>query len=109
MLGLFTLALIAVGTLTLRGRWRAAGYVQSVALSASYFMLLVFATTETLKRFPTGQPFASGPNDPSLIPVRLVLLALFVAGVTYQVLKIRAANGPVARLERVMAEYRRAA
>jgi hypothetical protein len=72
-------------------------------------MLMVFATTETLKRFPTSQPFASGPNDPSLIPVRLVLLALFVAGVAYQVLKIRAANSPVARLERLIAEYHHAA
>jgi len=109
VLGLFTLALLAIGTLTLRGHWRAPGYVQTIALSASYFMLMVFATTETLKRFPTDQPFASGPNDPSLIPVRLALLVMFVVGVTYQALKIRAANRYVARLDRVLAQYRHAA
>jgi len=109
VLGVFTLALLAIGTLTTRGTWRKAGYTQTIALSASFLMLMVFATTETLKRFPSDQPFASGPNDPSLIPVRLALLAMFVAGVAYQVLKIRAANSSVTRLERVMAEYRHAA
>lgn len=96
VLGLLTIALLAVGTLTLRGRWRGAGYVQTLALSASYFMLMVFATTETLKRFPTGKPFATGPNDPALLPLRLVLLALFAAGVAYQVRAIRAARAAVA-------------
>ncbi|QEL16384.1 hypothetical protein [Limnoglobus roseus] len=88
-LGLLTLALLAIGTLTLRGNWRKAGYTQTVALSASYLLLWVFLTTETLKRFPTGKPFASSPADPALIPVRIALLAAFVIGVTFQVLKIR--------------------
>lgn len=109
VLGLITLALLAVGTHTIRGTWRSAWYTQTLALSASYLMLWVFLTTETLKRFPTGRPFASGPADPSLIPVRLALLALFVVGVTYQVLKIRAARSPAARLERQTAAYRQAA
>ena len=109
VLGLFTLALLALGTLTTTGHWRKAGYTQTVSLSASYLMLWVFFTTETLKRFPTGRPFTSGPDDPSLIPVRLALLALFVVGVAYQVLKIRAARGPVARLQRIIAEYRHVA
>jgi hypothetical protein len=109
VLGLFTIALLAVGTLTPRGAWRKSGYTQTVAMSASYLTLWVFLTTETLKRFPTGQPFATGPDDPALLPVRLVLLAVFGFGVAYQVLKIRAANSPAARLERILAEYRRAA
>jgi hypothetical protein len=109
VLGLFTLALLAVGTLTPRGAWRRAGYTQTIALSASYLLLWVFLTTETLKRFPTGRPFASGPADPSLIPVRFALLGLFLVGVTYQVLKLRAANRTEARLERLTADYRHAA
>lgn len=109
VLGLFTLGLVLLGTLTLRGRWRAPGYTQTLAFSASYLMLMVFATTETLKRLPTGQPFATGPNDPTLLPIRLALLALFVVGATYQVFKIRATNRPTTRLERVLARYYRAA
>lgn len=109
VLGLFALALVVIGTFTLHGRGREPGYVQTVALSASYFMLVVFATPETLKRFPTDQPFASGPNDPALIPIRLVLLAAFATGVTAQVLNIRAASRVGSRLDRLMANYRRAA
>ncbi|HEY1186956.1 MAG TPA: hypothetical protein VGE74_04830 [Gemmata sp.] len=109
VLGLFSLGLVVVGTLTLRGRWRSAGYAQALALSASYFMLMVFATTETLKRFPTDQPFATSANDSSLLPVRLALLVMFVVGVSYQMFQIRAANRPAARLERVLAQYRHAA
>jgi hypothetical protein len=109
VLGLVTLALLAVGTLTRRGTWRQGGYTQMIALSSSYLLLWVFLTTETLKRFPTGRQFASGPADPSLIPVRLALLALFVIGITYQALKLRAANRPAARLERLTANYRHAA
>lgn len=89
VLGLFTLSLLALGTLTLKGKWRPAGYTQTIALSASYLMLWVFLTTETLKRFPLDRPFASSPTDPSLLPIRLGLLAAFLAGVTYQVVRIR--------------------
>lgn len=101
--------LLAVGTLTPRGTWRKAGYTQTVALSASYLLLWVFLTTETLKRFPTGRPFASGPADPALIPIRLTLLGLFVIGVTYQVLKLRSVNRSEGRLERLTADYCHAA
>lgn len=89
VLGLLTLGLVALGTLSLKGKWRPAGYTQSIALSASYLLLWVFLTTETLTRVPVGRPFATGPTDPSLLPVRLVLLSIFLAGVTYQVLRIR--------------------
>jgi hypothetical protein len=104
VLTLVTLALLLAGTLTLRGAWRRPGYVQTVSLSASYLLLMVFATTETLTRLPIGNPFASGPADPALLPVRLVLLAGFVLGLGYQLLRLRtaqvqqsmpkAANGP---------------
>lgn len=89
VLTLVTLGLLLVGLFTLRGAWRQPGYVQSISLSASYLLLMVFATTETLVRVPRGEPFATGPNDPALLPVRLVLLTIFAVGVGYQVLRIR--------------------
>jgi len=109
VLTLITIALLAIGTLTLRGQWRAPGYVQTIALTTSYLMLMVFATTEALKRLPLNHPFATGPTDPSLIPVRLTLLAIYLVVVGYQMLKIHAEHGPVARLERLIAGYRHAA
>lgn len=92
VLTLVTLALLAMAVLTVRGQWRKPGYIQTISLSASYLMLMVFTTTETLTRLPKGEPFAIGPNDPALLPVRLLLLALFTAGVGYQALKIWSAN-----------------
>jgi len=105
VLTLLTLALLAIGTVTVRGSIRRPGYVQTVALSTSFLMLMVFATTEALKHFPVNHPFASSANDPSLIPVRLVLLAMFLAGVTHQVLKIRSTRTIVARLDRLLAAH----
>jgi hypothetical protein len=109
VLGLFTLTLLAIGTLTTAGRWRKPGYTQTVALTTSYLMLWVFFTTETLKRFPSGQPFASGPDDPALIPVRLALLAVYAAVLGYQILKMRAASRAFeARLQRFLSLSRAA-
>ncbi len=108
VLTLFTLGLLVVGSLTLRGQWRRPGYVQTLSLSASYLMLMVFLTTETLKRFPLGHPFASSADDPSLIPVRLGLLVAFLIGITYQSLKIHAGRRQEARLDRMIAAYRHA-
>ena len=105
VLTLLTLALLVVGTFTLRGGWRGAGYTQTVALSASYLMLMVFTTTEVLKRVPVGRPFAAGPDDPALIPVRLGLLIAFFVGVSFQVLRIRSNRRQTARLERTIAGY----
>jgi hypothetical protein len=86
LLTLLTLALLIAGT------WWGPGYVQTISLSASYFLLLFFATTETLTRVPVGHPFASGPTDPALVPTRLVLLAAFLIGLTYQLIVLR--NAP---------------
>jgi hypothetical protein len=94
VLGLITLALLFVGTFTLRGTLRGAGSVQTIALSASFLLLMVFTTTETLTHLPVGNPFASGATDPALIPVRIGLLAAFVIGVGYQLWALRRATAP---------------
>lgn len=67
VLSLVTLILLLVGTFATRGHWlgRAAEYVQTLSFSASYLLLMVFTTTETLTRVPAGQPFANGPNAAS--------------------------------------------
>jgi hypothetical protein len=89
-LALLMLALLAAGTLTLRGRWRRPGYVQTLSLSASFF-LLAFATTEGLARLPIN-PVAAASAAPSLMPARLVLLAAFLRAVAFQLLGLRDAN-----------------
>jgi hypothetical protein len=89
VLTLITLFAVLGSLFTLRGTLRPAGYIRTVGLSFSYLLLWVFTTTETLTRVPMGQPFAKGADDPALIPVRLVLLAMFAIGVGYQTRNIR--------------------
>jgi hypothetical protein len=97
VLTLITLGLLLVGTVTYGGRWRKWGYMQAVALTTSFLLLMVFLTTEVLKKVPVGHPFASGPADPSLVPVRLSLLAAYVVVLGFQVLQIRASRSQAAR------------
>ena len=100
VLGLGTLALVLAGTFTLGGRPRKPGYAQTIALTTSYLMLWVFLTTETLKRFPLGQPFAAGADDPALLPVRVGLLVGYAAVLGRQLWRIHAERVLDARLRR---------
>lgn len=86
-----TLVLLFVGMIAGRAKWlgRAAGYVQTFSLSASYLLLMVFTTTETLTRVPVDHPFAASAESPELMPVRLALLVVFVIGLGYQLFKLR--------------------
>lgn len=98
VLTLFTLMLLLASVLTLKGERRPAGYVQTAALTTSYLMLMVFATTETLKKFPLGEPFARNAADPALIPVRLALLAVYLVVLGSQLLSVRSERKSAPRL-----------
>ena len=108
VLGLIALGLVLAGTFTLSGHRRRAGYAQTVAMTTSYLLLWVFLTTETLKRFPTGQPFATGPADPALLPVRLALLAVYAAVLGRQLWQLHAERVFEARIGRFLAISRAA-
>ena len=89
-----TLVLLFVGTFADRTKWlgRTAAYVQNFSLSASYLLLMVFTTTETLVRVPFGHPFAANAESPVLLPVRLALLVAFVFGLGYQFFELHSAR-----------------
>lgn len=73
---------------------RAVPYLQTFAMSASYLILLVPGTVETLTRVPGGAPIASrGPESPEVQAALGVLLALFLVGAAWQALRIRRARG----------------
>lgn len=94
VLTLTTLVLLFAGIIAGRIHWlgRGAAYVQTISLSASFLLLMVFTTTETLTRLPAGDPFAANAESPELLPVRLGLLVAFLLGVGYQVFKLRGVN-----------------
>ncbi|MET4683384.1 hypothetical protein [Brevundimonas faecalis] len=68
-----------------RYRWP----IETIALSISYFTLLLPSITETLTRLPAGDPIASGVEDSLVIGFQLSLLVLLVLGITLQFLSRR--------------------
>lgn len=68
-----------------RYRWS----IETIALSVSYFTLLLPSVTETLTRLPAGDPVASGVEDPLVVGFQLTLLVLLILGVTFQLLSRR--------------------
>ncbi|MGQ0620025.1 MAG: hypothetical protein ACT4QA_08935 [Panacagrimonas sp.] len=90
-LSILTLLLLGVGwfapRLALLGR--KTELVRTISLSATYLLLWVFTTTETLTRIPVGHPYAANADDLKLMPIRLVLLVLFILGATLQVRGLR--------------------
>lgn len=68
-----------------RFRWS----IETIALSISYFTLLLPSVTETLTRLPAGTPVASGVEDPLVVGFQLTLLVVLLAGVTLQLLSRR--------------------
>ncbi|MEX2114066.1 MAG: hypothetical protein WD845_12820 [Pirellulales bacterium] len=94
VLSIVTLVFLLAGMFASRiGRLGgAAAYVQTISFSVSFFLLMFFATTETLTRLPVDHPFAPSQEAAELIPVRILLLVGLLAGLAYQVFHMRAAR-----------------
>ena len=75
---------------SLRVFGKLADYVQIFCLSTTLFLSLIPAINETLTRLPISHPIASGPNDPIVQNGLLVLLVLYLVGVVYQFVKLKA-------------------
>jgi len=93
-LGVVTLLVLALVALAERTTWlgRAAAYVSTVGMSLTFFLHFIPGTTETFTRLPVGAPLFSGPDDPALQRTVGVLFAIFLAGATAQVWRMRAAR-----------------
>jgi len=68
---------------------RGADYVQVIIMSTTLFLSMIPATVETLTRVPISHPIASGPNDPLIQEGLLGFVIVYLAGTTYQLLKLR--------------------
>lgn len=68
---------------------RATPYLTTVAMSASYLILLIPGTIETLTRLPLGAPLAAqGPESPEVQATLAALFALFVVGSASQLRRV---------------------
>ena len=90
--GVLILVLLPIGIYAkqLRIFGKLADYVQVVVLSTTIFFSCIPAIVETLTRVPISHPIADGPNAPIIQAGLNVLVVLFLAGVVYQILKLRA-------------------
>jgi hypothetical protein len=97
-LGLFTLIVLALAMAARKTQLfgRASSYVETVAYSLTFFFHFIPGTAESLTRLPLGAPLASHPEAPIVQGVVGVLFVFFLAGATWQVLKLRAARKPIA-------------
>ena len=85
-LAVMTLMALAVGTVaattTLFGK--SSRYVQAVSYSATLLFHCIPAVTDGLLRLPVGDPVLTSIEDPILKMCYLVLLVLFLVGVSLQ-------------------------
>lgn len=89
-LAILTLLALAVGTLaaTIKPFGRLSRYVQAVSYTATLLFHSIPAITDSLMRLPIGDPVLTSIEDPLLHKCYMVLLALFVVGVSLQLLWI---------------------
>jgi hypothetical protein len=93
-LAIIILVLIPIGVYAKKIKFlgKGAEYVQTIALSTTILFSMVPTTVESLTRLPISHPIADGPNAPVIQMGLLTFFVLYLAGVIYQVIKIRAKN-----------------
>ncbi len=71
--------------------------VEIVSYTTTFFLHMIPAINETTTRLPPSAPLASGPNDPLILVLVGIALALYIAGAAFQVLRLRAVAPAAAR------------
>ena len=93
VLGIVTLVVLGVAWAAPRWLGRVGPYVQTLALSFSFFLHFIPGTTETFTRLPAGAPLFTGPEDPALAKTLGALFLIFLVGAGLQLRRMRAARG----------------
>ena len=85
-LAVMTLLALAVGTVaaTTRLFGKFSRYLQALAFSATLLFHFIPAVTDALMRLPVGDPVLTSIEDPILKMCYLVLLVLFLIGISLQ-------------------------
>lgn len=65
-------------------------YVETVCYTTTFLFHLILGFTETLTRLPAGAPIATSDQAPILQAIDAVLLVLFLVGLGWQILRLRA-------------------
>ena len=89
-LAIIIVVLLPIGIYAKRFFGKLGDYIQVIVMSTTLFLSCIPAVVETLTRLPISSPLASGPNDPIVQKGMSALLLLYVVGVVYQIIKLRA-------------------
>jgi uncharacterized membrane protein len=94
-LGIITLLVLALATFAWRRKPHGAAwaYVATACYSLTFFFHMIPGFTETFTRLPAGEPLFSGPDDPALQKVIGVVFVVFLAGLTWQLVRLHKARG----------------
>lgn len=95
-LAILTLVVLAIAATAERMGGGFARYVTVLGNSLTLFFHLIPGLTETGTRIPIGNPAFTGPEDPVLKAMVGVGLLVYLAGATWQALRIRRALTTVA-------------
>lgn len=71
--------------------------VEVVSYTTTFFLHIIPAVNETTTRVPPSAPLALGPNDPLILFLVGIAFALYIAGATLQVLRLKAVAPAAAR------------
>ena len=93
-LAIIILILLPIGIYVqqLRVMGKLAGYIQVVIMSTTLFLSMIPLIVESLTRLPISHPIASGPDDPLLQKMLTGLMIIYVIGVIYQLVKLKASR-----------------
>jgi uncharacterized membrane protein len=94
-LGIITLLVLALAEAARRDKLLgvASPYIATTCYSLTFFFHMIPGFTETFTRLPAGAPVFSGPDDPALQKVIGVVFVIFLAGLVWQLIRLRKARG----------------
>lgn len=72
-------------------------YLETMAMSFSFFLMMIPTLNESLSRLPPSNPIGHGPDSPPVQTAVMIALLVFVIGVLYQFYRIHRRRMPPAR------------
>ena len=88
-LGILILILLGIAYLSGKRKRPVFLYIALFCTSTTLFLSLIPGINETLSRLPIGHPLADGPTSPIVQNALKVLLVLYLAGLTIQILRLK--------------------
>jgi len=80
------LLLAGYGVEQILGSGRASGFIETICLSLTVFLLMLPTVTEILRRVPDGRPLVTDLHSPLLLGAQGSLLVILILGLTAQII-----------------------